>query len=290
MLVPGDVIMVTGSSGQMGRQFRELSLTMRSNEFVLLTREDMAIDDIGAVTRQFEKIKPKYFINCAAYTAVDQAETNKDEAYLINGDAPGILAQVAKEYNVPFIHLSTDYVFDGMATVPYKEDHLTEPQNVYGASKLEGEKRVFLLNEDAIVIRTSWLYSEYGKNFVKTMLGLMQRKEADNIRVVSDQIGSPTWTADLANAIISILRAPEWKPGTYHFANDGVISWFDFANAIREIKGLSCRIDPITTPEYPTPAKRPAWSVLDTNKIQQAYGIKPGYWKDSLAACLSRME
>lgn len=287
MLQSGDIIMVTGSSGQVGRQFRELSTTMPSNQFVMLTRDDMVIHDLRSVRSMFATVKPQYFINCAAYTAVDQAETNKDEAYLINGDAPGILAQVAKECNVPFIHLSTDYVFDGMATVPYKEDHLTEPQNVYGASKLEGEKRVFLLNEAAIVIRTSWLYSAYRKNFVKTMLSLMQQRE--EINVVNDQVGSPTWTGDLATGIISILRAPEWKPGTYHFSNDGTISWFDFANAIKELKGLSCRINPVTTPEYPTPARRPPYSVLDTTKIQQVYGVKPSYWKDSLQECLLRM-
>jgi dTDP-4-dehydrorhamnose reductase len=287
MLQSGDTILITGSSGQMGRQFRELSASLTA-QFILLTRTDMIIHDITSVRNMFKMSKPQFFINCAAYTAVDQAEKDRDQAYLVNGDAPGIMAQVCKEFNVPFIHISTDYVFDGLATVPYKEDNPTEPQNVYGASKLEGEKRIFLLNEDAIVIRTSWLYSEYQRNFVKTMVNLMHQRE--EINVVSDQFGSPTWAADLVDAIVSILGFPTWKPGTYHFANQGAISWFDFAVAIKEIMGLSCRVNPITTPEYPTPAKRPAYSVLDTIKIQDVYGVKPKYWKDSLRECLSRIE
>lgn len=286
MLKPGDTILVTGSSGQMGSQLRELSSTVPA-QFNFVTRTEMIIHDLQSVRNMFQVVKPHYFINCAAYTAVDQAETDKDQAYLINGDAPGIMAQVCKEFSVPYIHISTDYVFDGMATVPYKEDHLTEPQNVYGASKLEGEKRIFLLNQDAIVIRTSWLYSEFRKNFVKTMISLMgQREELD---IVSDQFGSPTWAADLADAIISILRSPEWKPGTYHFCNDGAITWFDFASAIKELRGFTCQLNPVTTSEYLTPAKRPAYSVLDTTKIQQDYHIASRYWKDSLKKCLSRI-
>ena len=286
MVQSGDRILVTGASGQMGSQFKELSRKVWVN-FDLLSRTDIILHDIESVRRAVRQYQPKYFVNCAAYTAVDKAETDRDEAYLINGDAPGIMAQVCKELGVHFIHISTDYVFDGLATVPYKEDNPTGPQSVYGASKLEGEKRVFLLNEDAMVIRTSWLYSEFRKNFVKTMLQLMQQHE--EIGVVSDQMGSPTCVADLCDAIIRIFNS-SWRPGTYHFCNDGAISWYDFAVAIKEIRSLSCRINPITTADYPTPAKRPPYSVLDTTKIQQVYDINPTYWKESLQQCLSRME
>lgn len=286
MLQPGDRILITGASGQMGNQFKELSRKIW-NDIDLLSRTDIIIHDVNSVRNVVNYYKPKYFVNCAAYTAVDKAETEKEEAYLVNGDAPGIMAQVCKELNVKFIHISTDYVFDGLATVPYKEDNPTGPQGVYGASKLEGEKRVFLLNEDAMVIRTSWLYSEFGKNFVRTMLQLMRQRE--EIGVVNDQTGSPTYAADLANAIIRILNSP-WQPGTYHFCNDGAATWYEFAVAIKELSGLSCRINPITTADYPTAAIRPPYSVLDTTKVQQVYGIKPAYWKESLSHCLSHLQ
>jgi dTDP-4-dehydrorhamnose reductase len=282
MLLPGDRILITGASGQLGNQFKELSRKIW-NDIDLLSRTDVIIHDIESVRKAVKYYKPKYFINCAAYTAVDKAETEKEEAYLVNGDAPGIMAQVCKELDINFIHISTDYVFDGLATVPYKEDNPTGPQGIYGASKLEGEKRVFLLNEDAMVIRTSWLYAESGKNFVRTMLQLMRQRE--EIGVVNDQAGSPTYAADLANAILRILNS-SWQPGTYHFCNDGAITWYDFAVAIKELNGFTCKINPITTADYPTPAIRPPYSVLDTTKIQQVYGIKPRYWKEALEGCL----
>ena len=234
-------------------------------------------------------------INCAAYTAVDRAEQEKDMAFQINGEAVGVLAAVCKEHDTKFIHISTDYVFDGTATVPYKEDSPTNPQSVYGASKLEGEKQALQFNPDTIIIRTSWVYSEFGKNFVRTMLKLMKEKE--EINVVNDQFGSPTYAADLAEAILQIIvnlsihTSPRTTHGgIYHFSNEGVISWYDFAVAIKEITGSNCKINPIPTSQYPTAAKRPAYSVLDTSKIQQIFNIKLNGWEESLAVCLERLK
>ncbi len=191
------------------------------------------------------------------------------------------------------IHISTDYVFDGTATVPYKEDSPVNPQSVYGASKLEGEKQAIQFNPNSIIIRTSWVYSEFGKNFVKTMLKLMN--ESDEINVVNDQIGSPTYAADLAEAILNIItsfqthHSPLITHGVYHFSNEAVISWYDFAIAIKELTGSNCKINPIPTSQYPTPAKRPAYSVLDKTKIQKTFGIALKDWKESLANCIQKI-
>jgi dTDP-4-dehydrorhamnose reductase len=240
------------------------------------------------VRHYFNTYQPQFCINCAAYTAVDRAEQEKDRAFHINAEAAGVLAAVCKEHDCKFIHISTDYVFDGTATAPYKEDSPTNPQCVYGASKLEGEKQALQFNPDSIIIRTSWLYSEYGKNFVKTMLKLM--KEKDEINVVNDQFGSPTYAADLAEAIMVIINNQQSiikTHGIYHFSNDGIISWYEFAVAIKKISGSKCKINPIPTSQYPTPAKRPAFSSLDSTKIQKTFGIQIKDWKDSLANSLA---
>lgn len=281
-------ILITGANGQLGREFRELSASFPAVEFIFLSREELTIDDPASVEKIFGLHQPHYCINCAAYTAVDKAESESDAAWRINAEAAGILAAACKACNTLFIHISTDYVFAGTAMTPYKEDEATGPQNVYGMSKLEGERKVVLLNPDALIIRTSWVYSAYGKNFVKTMLRLMAEKE--EINVVSDQHGSPTWAADLAAAILQIIQSDQWEAGTYHFSNGGDISWFDFAVAIRDITGSSCRVNAITTASYPTPAKRPAYSVLDTTKIETVFGIRPAYWKDSLKKCLAKLQ
>ena len=285
-------ILVTGGNGQLGKELQELSPVYSQFEFFFLTREDMPIDQFELVRNYFNTLKPAYCVNCAAYTAVDKAESEKDLAFQINGEAVGVLAAVCKEHTTKFIHISTDYVFNGEGTYPYTENFPTDPINVYGASKLEGEIEVAQLNPGSIIIRTSWVYSSFGKNFVKTMVRLMNEK--DEVKVINDQIGSPTYAADIAEVILKIIANSQaqnssWKPGLYHFTNEGILSWYDFALAIKEITGSPCNIRPIPTSEYPTPAKRPAYSVLDKTKIQKNFGIQLKDWKKSLAICIEKI-
>lgn len=280
-------ILVTGSNGQLGKELRKLASAWPQYELIFLGREDLPIHHFEMVRQYFSVYHPAFLVNCAAYTAVDRAEQEKDLAMQVNGEAVGVLAAVCKENNCRFIHISTDYVFDGTASTPYREDAATNPQSVYGASKLEGERQAMQLNQETVIIRTSWVYSEFGKNFVRTMIRLMQ--ERDQLNVVNDQVGSPTYAADLAEAILQIIAAPEWKPGIYHYSNEGIISWYEFAVAIREMTAAECRVNPITTAEYPTDAKRPAYSVLDKSKIRQAYPVKIKDWKESLAVCLANL-
>jgi dTDP-4-dehydrorhamnose reductase len=286
-------ILVTGGNGQLGKELREFSSFHTGLEFVFLSKEELPIHQFELVRNYFNTVKPAYCINCAGYTAVDKAESEKDLAFLINGEAVGVLAAVCKEHDTRFIHISTDYVFNGDAGYPYTENFPTDPINVYGASKLEGEDQAIQLNPDSIIIRTSWLYSSLGKNFVKTMIQLMNEK--DQIKVVKDQLGSPTNAADLAETIFNIiglchLEIYDWNPGIYNFSNEGIISWYDFAKAIKEIRNSPCDIKPISTKEYPTPAKRPAYSVLDKSKIQKTYGIKLKKWKQSLEDCIKQLQ
>jgi dTDP-4-dehydrorhamnose reductase len=286
-------ILVTGANGQLGKELREFSSLHTGLEFVFLSREDLPIHQFELVRKYFNTLKPAYCINCAAYTAVDKAESEKDLAFLINGEAVGVLAAICKEHNTKFIHISTDYVFNGKAASPYTESFPTDPLNVYGASKLEGEKQAMELNPGSIIIRTSWLYSSLGKNFVKTMMKLMSEK--DKIKVVNDQLGSPTNAADLAEIIFNIiglchLQIYDWTPGIYNFSNEGIISWYDFAKAIKEFTNSPCDVKPISTTEYPTPAKRPAYSGLDKTKIQKTFGIKLKAWEASLRTCISNMK
>lgn len=280
-------ILVTGANGQLGKELQELARKFLVFDFVFLSREDLPIHDIESVKQAFKKYAPHYCINCAAYTAVDKAETDKENAFLINGEATGVLAAACKEYNTRFIHISTDYVFDGNAISPYKTDAATNPQSVYGESKLLGEKKAIDNNDQTVIIRTSWVYSAFGKNFVKTMLRLMSEKP--EINVVSDQVGSPTYAADLAQAILTIVSSGNWHPGIYHFSNKGVISWYDFAVAIRELSGSHCVVNPIPSSAYPTPAKRPSYSVMDISRINEVYGIELEDWKTSLDKCLVRL-
>lgn len=294
-------ILVTGSNGQLGKELKRIAASFPGFDFIFLSKEDLPIDNFESIRNSFETHHPQYCINCAAYTAVDKAESEKELAFRINGESVGMLAAACKEYNCRFIHVSTDYVFDGTASVPYKEDSPTNPQSVYGASKSEGEKQAIQFNPGSIIIRTSWVYSEFGKNFVKTMLKMMNEKE--ELNVVNDQYGSPTYAADLAEAILQIItkltRHPElveghYSPltthGTYHFSNNGVITWYDFALAIKEMSGSKCKVNPITTSQYPLPAKRPAYGVLDKSKIQQSFGITLKDWKKSLGDCIQRIK
>lgn len=280
-------IIVTGANGQLGKELKVLAASFPQYEFIFLGREDLPIHHFEMVRHYFNQYHPAFLINCAAYTAVDRAEQEKDLAMQVNGEAVGVLAAVCKENNCRFIHISTDYVFDGMGTVPYKEEDATGPQSVYGASKLKGEQEALQFDPDAVIIRTSWVYSEFGKNFVKTMLKLMQ--ERPEIKVVSDQMGSPTYAADLAAAILHIISSGKWVPGIYHYSNSGAISWYEFAVAIKEESGYNGHVYAISTAEYPTPAKRPSWSVMDTGKIQSVYGVTVQSWRDSLRVCLSRL-
>ncbi len=287
-------ILVTGANGQLGKELQELASSYPGFDFIFLSRTDLPIHHFELVRNYFNTLKPDYCINCAAYTAVDRAEQEKDLAYQVNAEAVGVLAAICKEHNTKLIHISTDYVFDGKSAVPYNEDSLTNPQTVYGASKLEGEKQALQLNPDVIIIRTSWVYSSYGKNFVKTMLKLMH--ERNEISVVNDQFGSPTYAADLAEVILQIVdyfQTHDSRLTThnciYHFSNDGVINWYEFANAIKEITESPCKINSISTAEYPTPAKRPAYSVLDKTKIQKTFEVKLKNWKESLEICINKM-
>ncbi|MES2848691.1 MAG: dTDP-4-dehydrorhamnose reductase [Bacteroidota bacterium] len=278
-------ILVTGANGQLGREMQVIAADFPGYNFLFVTRGELSIDDSEAVKKYFHSHTIHVCVNCAAYTAVDKAETEKEKAFLINGDAVGNLAALCKEKNALFIHISTDYVFDGTATAPCKEDHPVNPIGVYGASKLRGEELALQNNPASIIIRTSWVYSSFGNNFVKTMLRLM--KERESINVVEDQQGCPTYAADLAAAIMSIVSGTTVNPGIYNFSNHGVINWYQFAVAIKELSGSKCVVNPIPTSQYPTPAKRPAYSVLDTTKIRDTFNVVIPEWKDSLQKCLA---
>ena len=279
-------ILVTGANGQLGSELRALASAYSDFDFIFTSRQELRVEDSDSVNRFFSTHHPDFCINCAAYTAVDKAETEEDEAYLINAAAVGMLADACTSYHAKLIHLSTDYVFDGSADKPYAEDAPVNPQSAYGRSKLAGEQ-LAIESRGAIVIRTSWVHSPFGKNFVKTMLRLMQEKP--EINVVSDQFGSPTYAADLADAILRIISSGKWIPGIYHYYNDGIITWHQFAEAIRDLSGSKCRVNAIPTSAYPTPAKRPAYSVLNTEKIRKTFDIIVPGWHTSLVRCYDRI-
>ena len=281
-------IVVTGANGQLGKELKMASVNYPAFDFIFVSREELPVDNAALINDFFEKNKPAFCINCAAYTAVDKAESDKQTAFAINAEAVAALAFASKKFNTKFIHISTDYVFDGTSSTPLTEKDFTNPINTYGTSKLEGEKLAFENNEDAIVIRTSWVYSEFGNNFVKTMIRLMnERKE---ISVVADQFGAPTYAASLAEAILFIINdKKEWTPGIYHYSNAGKISWFDFAVAIKNLIGSECVVNPVPTEKYPTPAKRPSFSLLDTKKIRSTFHIEIADWQEGLKKCILRL-
>lgn len=281
-------IIVTGAGGQLGRELQALVDSFPAFDFIFADRSQLPVDNAALVLAFFQQHAPAFCINCAAYTAVDKAESEKEAAFRINGDAPGYLADACRHTGARLIHISTDYVFDGNSAVPLKEDDNTAPVNTYGAAKLEGEKKALQAYPDGtVVIRTSWVYSEFGNNFVKTMIRLMTERPA--INVVDDQIGSPTYAADLAGAILHIITAPRWVPGIYNYSNEGEISWYDFALAIHQLIGSSCTVSPIASVNYPTPARRPHYSLLDKSLIRETYGIIIPDWKESLAKCIARL-
>lgn len=284
-------ILVTGSNGQLGSELQELKNQFSQFSFHFHDVDTLDITDIIALKKIVSEIKPSYIINCAAYTAVDKAETETGKAYLINEKAVKLLSEVAIEFNSRLIHTSTDYVFDGLTCIPYKEGDKTNPVSAYGKSKLAGEKCLDN-NPNSIIIRTAWLYSSFGNNFVKTMLRL--GKERSEIKVVFDQVGSPTYAADLAHAIVTIISKietgqKEFTPGIYHYSNEGACSWFDLASEIMVLAGLPTKIKPIETFEYPTPTIRPAYSVFNKAKIKNTYGIEIPWWNDSLKKCMGKL-
>ena len=279
-------ILVTGSNGQLGRELQVIAPQYVGFKFLFVAREELPIENEDAVKKYFATHAIDYCINCAAYTAVDKAESEEENAFLINATAVANLAKTCEENKIQLIHVSTDYVFDGTANKPYKETDKTKPESIYGQSKMQGEELAQKNDPSTIIIRTSWLYSSFKNNFVKTMLRLMKEKES--INVVNDQFGCPTYAADLAVAIMHIIASGKSheNPGIYHYTNAGITNWYEFALAIKKLTGSNCNVNPITTAEYPTQAKRPAYSVLDTTKITSTFGLAIPEWEESLKMCL----
>ena len=278
-------ILVTGGNGQLGSELKELAPTYANYHFIFTDVENLDICDHKVVTNFIDKSNINTIINCAAFTAVDKAEEQFELADKINHLAVANFAQIAKDKNIQLVHISTDYVFDGTNHKPYIESDRPNPQSVYGKTKLDGELAMQQINpQNSLIIRTSWVYSKFGNNFVKTMLRL--GKERDQLSVVVDQIGTPTHAADLAEAILTIL--PKIKNEVveiFHYSNEGVCSWYDFANAIFEISEIDLKVTPIESKAYPTPAERPFYSVLNKTKIKEKFDLDIPYWKDSLKSC-----
>ncbi len=278
-------VLVTGSSGQLGCEIKELSKNFKEEFFF----DRLDITDKSFLEPFLKENKIDTIINCAAYTAVDKAESDQKLADEINHLAVKNLAALAKEQEIKLVHISTDYVFDGKNYKPYKEDDQTNPNSIYGKTKLDGEKAIQeIAPKNSIIIRTSWVYSSYGNNFVKTMLKLGKTK--DRLTVINDQVGTPTYARDLAQAILNIIpQIYNNKPEIYHYSNEGVLSWYDFAKEIMKMANLKCKIEPIATKDYPTPAIRPHYSLLNKAQIKEVFNVEVPYWKDSLSECLNRM-
>jgi len=294
-------ILVTGKNGQLGRSIQKIVNTdtridnnQSSNDFIFVGREELNLNKESGISNYFDNNRFDIIINCAAYTAVDKAEEEQDLANQVNHLAVKQLAQIAKKQQAKLIHISTDYVFDGESDKPYTEIDTTNPINIYGKTKLAGEKVLQeVMSTNAIIIRTSWVYSEYGNNFVKTMLRLGQ--ERDGINVVDDQIGSPTYATDLAGAILEIIknkyfREEDQVTQIYHYSNEGGISWYEFAKEIFKIAKVDCKVNSIATDQYPTPAKRPKNTLMDKDKISKLFNAKMYNWKKSFQACIKNIE
>jgi dTDP-4-dehydrorhamnose reductase len=280
-------ILVTGAKGQLGSELNVLSKNYGLFEWVFTDRDELDLCDLENLASELSRIQPNYIINCAAHTAVDRAETEFELSDVLNHKAVAVLAKWSNDSDCKLIHISTDYVFDGTAATALTESAATAPINVYGQTKLSGEKACMEENQSAIIIRTSWVYSSFGANFVKTMSRLMQERES--LSVVNDQIGSPTYAADLAQAIMTIITHNNWQAGIYNFSNEGEISWYEFALAIQEIGGFDCAVSGIPSSAYPTPAKRPQYSLLDKTKIKNTFGVVvPGY-RESLVKCMEQL-
>jgi dTDP-4-dehydrorhamnose reductase len=282
------VILITGANGQLGSELKNASKSYYGYDFIFTDISDLDISSPDKTADFINKRKPDWIINCVAYNFVDKAEDEYDKALLINGTAVKNIAEVIKGSECKFIHISSDYVFDGQANIPYNENSVPNPRSAYGRSKLDGEKGA-LLHHGSMIIRTSWLYSSYGSNFVKTIL--VKAKEHDSLKVVFDQIGSPTWAADLAEAILSIIAGVirnriAFNAGVYHYSNEGVCSWYDLAMETVKEAGLQCKIIPILSKDYHAAAKRPFYSVLDKSKIKENYSLEIPHWRNSLKKCI----
>lgn len=279
-------VLVTGGKGQLAACIKDIAQDLRGYLFKYVDIDELDISNRDEISQFFETFSPHWCINCAAYTAVDKAESELELAKKINSFGAKYLAEACKRHNTRLIQISTDFVFEGKQSVPYSEVDVAYPINVYGCTKLEGENMVIKTTSEHFIIRTSWLYSEYGNNFLKTMLRLAGEK--NEISVVGDQIGTPTYAGDLAKVVITMILADSNKYGVYHYSNEGVASWYDFAKAIFDLKKIDCAVVPIPTEAYPTPAKRPAFSVMNKTKVKTEMGINIPYWRDSLKICLQK--
>lgn len=274
------VALVTGANGQLGQSLRFIAPNYPEIHFVFCSSTDLDISNLENCKTVFSKIKPNYCINAAAYTAVDKAESESEKAHLINVIGVRNIAEVCKEYSTILLHISTDFVFDGNTSKAYSENDIPNPKGVYGQTKLDGEKAIQSVFDDYYIIRTSWVYSQFGNNFMKTMLRLAS--ERDSISVVNDQIGTPTNAVDLAAALLKIITSNNSSFGIYHFSNEGQCSWYDFAKEIFEVNNINIDLQDIPTSDFPTPAKRPRYSVLDKTKIKRVFGLEIKNWKESL--------
>ena len=280
-------ILITGANGQLGNEMRVLSAEYPEYSYFFTDVEELNICNEQAVMDYVEDHQIHVIVNCAAYTAVDKAEEDVEFCTKLNADAVGYLAKAAEANGAEFIQISTDYVFDGTAHIPYQETEPTCPNSVYGSTKLAGEQNALTLCTCSMVIRTAWLYSTFGNNFVKTMIRL--GRERDSLGVIFDQVGTPTYARDLARAIFAAIRQGV-TPGIYHFSNEGVCSWYDFTKAIHRLSGITtCQVKPLHTSEYPTKAKRPHYSVLDKTKIKEVYHVEIPYWEESLKECIAQL-
>jgi dTDP-4-dehydrorhamnose reductase len=285
-------ILITGVNGQLGTEIRLLEGQYSNFEFIITSRHNMPIEDAEKINEWFVLHQPKYCINCAAYTAVDKAETDRENAYQVNVEGVENLAKACVKYGCKLIHISTDYVFDGLKKTPYSETDATNPINYYGSTKLEGEQQLLQIDKNALIIRTSWVYSSFGNNFVKTMMRLMETKES--INVINDQVGSPTYAASLAKAILDIVTIIEKDKidynGIFNYSSNTTITWYEFALAIKEEIESKCIVNPIPTSAYPTAAKRSPYSVLDKTKIKNTFDIIFKDWKQELAECINDIQ
>lgn len=282
------LIVVTGKNGQLGWEINQISNQLNHLfDFVFVDVDELDLSKPETIPDFFKQYQPQYFIHCAAFTAVDKAETMQELTYKINAESTGVIAKECAKINCPLITISTDYVFDGNGTKPYTTNQQTNPINYYGYTKYLSEKLALENWQKTIVIRTAWVYSSHAANFVKTMLRLMNERE--EIKVVNDQVGSPTYAADLAAAILQViqqLHSGNVHYGIYHYTNNGIISWYDFAVAIKFLSGLNCRVLPVPSTEYPTPAKRPFYSAMDTHNIVDDFQVKLVDWQKSLEHCI----
>lgn len=281
-------ILITGANGQLGSELHDILKEQVHHECFFLERKQLPLDQTKIIQGILKVYEPELIIHAGAYTAVDLAEQEQTLADQVNHLAAEQIAEYCALYGVKLIAISTDYVFDGNSASALNEEAPVDPINVYGLTKLKGEQAIHHFCPEAIIIRTSWVYSTYGKNFVKTMIRLMH--ERDEISVINDQIGSPTYAKDLAEAIIQIVNCSKWQSGIFNYSNEGEISWYDFAVAIREIEALACIIHPIPTMAYPTPAARPKFSLLDKSKIKSSFGVIVPNWKDSLTSMLAELK